>query len=213
MKNNTLYLRILYPLWAIIGMYSILYVPSALIDINNPTLTAQKISDHELLFRSGILGSIVTQLLFIIITWMLGNLFQNMNKKTVELMSILAYISIPITLLNEINQFAVLFHLDQTSKMQFFIQLHQHGMTIASIFWGLWLFPLGYLIYQSGCAPKWIGISVLIAGFAYVIGFLIKIIFPHPSSYLAYIEPFTFGEVIWMLWITIAGTRKSWALA
>jgi hypothetical protein len=65
-KTVTL-LRVLYPVWMIAGMFSIMYVQSSLIDYNNAGATAESISGNELLFRVGIVGRLVTQLLYIII--------------------------------------------------------------------------------------------------------------------------------------------------
>jgi len=210
MKNTVISLRILYPLWAIVGMYSLLYVQGQLIHLNDPALTAKKIIENDFLFRTGIMGSLITQLIFIIVAWLLGELFKNTDKIAVQWMLILAYISIPITMLNEINQFAVLLNTNNISQMMFFIHLHQYGMTIASLFWGLWLFPLGYLVYKSGFFPKWVGYALYIGGLGYLIAFTIKILFPSLKPILSYTEILTFGEVVWMLWISIAGTKKGW---
>ncbi|MEY5049549.1 MAG: hypothetical protein RLZZ175_2908 [Bacteroidota bacterium] len=213
MKNTILSLRILYPLWAIVGMYSLLYVQGQLIHLNNPALTAQKIIENDFLFRTGIMGSLITQLLFVIIAWLLYKLFENVNKSASQWMVILAFVSIPITMLNEINQYAVLLNTGNITQMMFFINLHQFGMSIASIFWGLWLFPLGYLVYKSGYFPKWVGFALYIGGLGYLIAFIIKILFPSLKPILSYTELFTFGEVVWMLWLSIAGVKKSQAIA
>lgn len=210
MKNTVISLRILYPLWAIVGMFSILYVPSQLIDLQNLELTAQKIIANETMFRAGIFGSLVTQLLFILIAWLLSQLFQNVDKKAVQWMLILALVGVPIAMLNELNHFAALYKVNNPEEMIFFLKLHQQGIVIASIFWGLWLFPLGFLIYKSLCVPKWIGILVMIAGNGYLIGSIIKIINPNLHSILPFVEALTMGEIIWMLWLAIVGTKKSW---
>ena len=43
-----------------------------------------------------------------------------------------------------------------------FLNLHKSGFTIAQIFFGTWLFPLGYLVYKSGFLPKWLGILLMV---------------------------------------------------
>ncbi|MCX6180402.1 MAG: DUF4386 domain-containing protein [Bacteroidetes bacterium] len=211
MKSTVITLRILYPLWAIVGMFSILYVPSQLIDSNNPVLSAQQIISNELLFRAGIVGSLITQLLFIVIACLLGQVFNNTHKNAVRWMLVLSLVSVPIAMLNELNQFAALMNVKNPAQMMFFLQLHQHGITIASVFWGLWLFPLGFLIYKSACVPKWIGILVVMAGAGYLCGTITKILNPDLSPVLSIFEALTVGEVIWMLWFSIAGTKKSWS--
>jgi len=40
-----------------------------------------------------------------------------------------------------------------------FLNLHELGTNIAGIFWGLWLFPMGYLVYKSGFLPRILGVG------------------------------------------------------
>ena len=74
-------------------------------------------------------------------------------------------------MLNELNNAALLL-LHDSQQMMLFLDLHSQGVIIASIFWGLWLFPLSYLIYKSGYFPKIIGTAVIIGGFGYRFFFL-----------------------------------------
>jgi hypothetical protein len=37
------------------------------------------------------------------------------------------------------------------------LDLHGHGYHVAQIFYGLWLLPLGYLVYRSGYFPRALG--------------------------------------------------------
>jgi hypothetical protein len=85
----------------------------------------------------------------------------------------------------------------------FFLRLHGQGLNIAQIFWGLWLFPMGYLVFKSGFLPRVLGILLMIACFGYVIesfaaflGYNVSIIF------------FTgWGELLLLLWLLIKGVN------
>jgi len=84
-------------------------------------------------------------------------------------MVILVLVAAPIAMLNELNHVAVLlvlsgsdflttFSLDQVqASVPLFLNLHEHGVFIAQIFWGLWLFPMGYLIFKSNFLPLALG--------------------------------------------------------
>jgi hypothetical protein len=84
-------------------------------------------------------------------------------------------------MLNTLNQVAALlvlsgadyltvFTADQSqSLMMFFLNLNEQGILIASIFWGLWLFPIGTLIYESRYFPKILGHLMILAGFGYLL--------------------------------------------
>jgi hypothetical protein len=39
-----------------------------------------------------------------------------------------------------------------------FLNLRGYGFDVAGIFWGLWLFPLGLLVYRSGFLPRILGV-------------------------------------------------------
>lgn len=201
-------LRFLYPIWAIVGMFSIMYVPSKLIVLTDATTTASNILSNELLFRLSIVGSLFTQLIFIIAVLLLYKLFKTVNKDYSRLMVIFALVGVPIAMLNTLNSIAALQLLNNPELMMFFLDLNFHGIMIATIFWGLWLFPLGYLIYKSGYFPKIIGISVILAGFGYLLDSLIHFIIPnYKTIFSPIVGILTFGEMIFILWIIIMGAK------
>ncbi|MCD4844290.1 MAG: DUF4386 domain-containing protein [Methanosarcinales archaeon] len=91
--------------------------------------------------------------------------------------------SVSVQFINALNQFAVLlllsgadylivFGANQLNALvMLFLNLHKYGYFIAQIFFGLWLLPLGYLIFKSGYFPKILGILVMIACFGHLLEF------------------------------------------
>ena len=200
-------LRILYPIWMCFGIFSIIYVPSILFASNDAATTAANILSNEFLFRAAIVGSLITQLIFIFAALFLYRLFKPVNKNYSLLMVVLALVSVPIAMLNTLNWIAALQLLAKPEQMMFFIKLHEQGIIIASIFWGLWLFPLGYLIYNSGYFPKILGIAVIVAGVGYTLSSFTKLLLPNLNTFLSVLEFFTFGEVVWLLWLMLKGAK------
>jgi hypothetical protein len=89
-----------------------------------------------------------------------------------------------------------------------FLTLHGHGFGVAEIFWGLWLFPLGLLVYRSRFLPRFLGVWLAIGGFAYVILSLTGILLPqYQDKVFTYSQPATLGELVFMLWLVIKGAR------
>src|SRR5512141_1955773 len=88
---------------------------------------------------------------------------------------------IPIGMLNELNHIAVLLLLSGANYLTpftasqlralvlLFHDLHTGGLNIAQVFWGLWLFPMGYLVFKSGFLPRILGVLLMIGCFGYVI--------------------------------------------
>lgn len=213
-------LRFLYPLWMVVGLFSIMFVPSKLIVWGNAAETASNIVSNELLFSAGIVGSLITQLIFLFAALLLYKVFEKVNKDQSLLMLIFVIIGVPIAMLNTLNRVAALLLAKGTeyfssidpaqlqSQMMFFLDLNNQGAIIAAIFWGLWLFPLGYLIYKSGYFPKWIGISVIIGGFGYFLGSLSYFLLPSSLSIIhEAFDILTFGEMIFIFWIIIRGAK------
>ncbi|UCH14705.1 MAG: DUF4386 domain-containing protein [Bacteroidales bacterium] len=86
----------------------------------------------------------------------------------------------------------------------FFLDLLDHGFYIAFIPWGLWLFPLGYLVFKSGYIPRILGILLIIACFGYLIDFVTIYLFPDFIT----IREFTFiGKPLLALWLLIKGVN------
>ena len=179
--------------------------------------------DSELLFSMGIVGSLITQLIFIFVVLVLYKLFKPVDKNHALLMVIFALVGIPIAMLNTLNLIAVLlllsgadylkvFGADQLQAlMMFFLNLNEQGVLIAMIFWGLWLFPLGYLIYKSGYFPRIFGILVTMAGFGYLLDSFTHFLLPNYTSYEALFFPviilLTIGETLFMAWVLLKGAK------
>lgn len=205
-KNAVKWLRILYPIWAVVGMFSLMYVPSELIDSSNPELTIANITVRESIFRMGIAGSLITQLFSVGAVWFLYKLFYSSFKEAVVLMAVFTFLGMPIAMVSTASQLGALEVLNDVDQAYLLLQLATRGTMIATIFWGLWLLPLGYMIIQSPLFPRIIGWLVVLAGagytlaaFAYFLG--IEGLLVDIFDYL------TMGEVIWMLWVLVMGAR------
>ncbi|KAF5423208.1 MAG: protein of unknown function (DUF4386) [Candidatus Methanocomedens sp.] len=196
-----------------------MYVPTTLIVPGDATTTANNIMDNELLFRMGIVGSIITQLIQILVVLVLYKLLKTVNKNHASLMVIFALVGVPIAMLNTLNRVAALlllngadylqvFGADQLhAQMMLFLNLNEQGVMIASIFWGLWLFPLGYLIYKSGYFPRILAVLVIMAGFGYLIDFFTHFLLPNYETIGPVLELMTVGETIFMAWVLLKGAK------
>jgi hypothetical protein len=200
-------LRILYPIWAIVGIFSIQYVPATLIVLGDAAATASNIMANELLFRMGIAGSLITQLIHILVVLVLYQLFKSVNKNQASLIVILGLVGVPIAMLNELNKFAALLLLNNADQMMLFLNLNAQGIFIAQIFWGLWLFPLGYLIYKSGYFPKTLGVLMVLAGFGYLLQSSTHFLLPNYEALSSVFELMAYGEVLFMIWVFLKGAK------
>jgi hypothetical protein len=219
-KNPGRFAGLLYLLTSLVGFFAMMYVPSKLIVHANATATASNISAHETLFRLGIACELVGQAGFIFVALALYDLLKGVNRRHASLMVILLVVQIPIAFLNELNfiaalalvrgaDFLSLFEKAQRDALaMLFLNLHFYGYVVNEIFWGLWLLPLALLVYRSRFLPRFLGVWLALAGFAWVLLSLTGILSPqYYDNVFTYTQPAVFGEVAFMLWLVIKGSR------
>ncbi len=207
----------LYLLLVPLAIFGLQYVPSIIMVPGDSAATANNIIASETLFRSGIVSALIVQMIHIFLVLFLYKLLKPVNKNHAVFMVIFALVGIPIAMLSELNQFAALlllsgadyltvFTADQLQALvPLFLDLCEYGLVIAWIFWGLWLFPMGYLVFKSGYIPRILGILLMIGCFGYLIDFVTFGLFP---NFDATISQFTFiGEVLFPLWLLIKGVN------
>ncbi len=219
-------LRFLYPLFFIVGIFSMMYASDSLIVPGDAATTANNIMANELLFRMGIAGTLVVQIIHILVALALYGLFKSVNKNHALLMVIFALVGVPIAMFNELNKVAALillkgadsltaFTADQLqAQMMFFLDLNRLGnLSISAIFWGLWLLPLGYLVYKSGYFPRFIGVLLVMGGFGFaLVDPLSHLLLSDYASYEAILMPLvallvTPGELLLMGWLVFRGAK------
>src|SRR5215510_11010578 len=138
--------------------FTLLYLPSRFIVRGDAAATASNIVASEKLFRLGIVGNLFTFIANIFLALALFQLLKVVNKNIASLMVILFLVGVPVAMLNELTQLAILqllggadylkaFPTDQLQALAYLLlRLHDQGLLIAHIFFGLWLLPMGYLV-------------------------------------------------------------------
>lgn len=219
-QNPGRFAGLLYVVTSIVGFFAMGYVPGKVIVHGNAAATASNISAHETLFRLGIAGGLVGQAGFIFVALALHDLLKGVSRRHASLMVMLIVISVPIAFVNELNSIAALVLvrgadflsvLDRTQRdalAMLFIKLHGQGFVVAEMFWGLWLFPLGLLVYRSRFLPRFLGVWLGLAGIAWVILSLTGILLPEYQDRVdRYLQPAIIGEIVFMLWLLIIGAK------
>jgi Domain of unknown function (DUF4386) len=217
---------LLYVLTSIVGFFAMGYVPGKLIVHGNAAATANNIAASETLFRLGIAGQLIGQAAFIFVALALYDLLKGVDRRHASLMVLLIVVSVPIAFLNEVNSISALvlvrgadflsiFEKPQREALaMLFLNLHHYGLVVAEIFWGLWLFPLGLLVYRSRFLPRFMGVWLILAGFAWVILSLTGVLLPQYQNKVdTFSQPAMFGEIVFMFWLLIKGAEPKPLLA
>ena len=211
---------LLYVVASLVGIFGLLYVPGKLIVSGDATTTAHHIANAETLFRLGIAAHLLGETLFVFAALALYDLLKPVNPRAALWMLTLILLAIPLACLNELNAVAALLlirgsafaaHLGEPARdalAMLFLNLRGYGFDIAGIFWGLWLFPLGYLAYRSGRIPRALGAALIVNGFAFPIDSFMSLVLPAYAAHVhAWMRPLHLGEQIFMLWLLIVGAK------
>lgn len=183
--------------------------------------TVINILKFERLFRLGFVSWIAGYIIYLILVLALYNLFKSVDKGQARLMVILVVASVSLSILNMLNQYAPIVllsgaeHLSAFNPTQLqtlsmvFLDLYNNGIIVAEIFWGLWLIPLGILVYKSRFVPKVLGVLLIVGSFGHLLSFLSTFLFPDYSPILIPIsEMVMFGELPIFLWLLIKGVKE-----
>jgi hypothetical protein len=214
----------LYLLSLPIGFFSLMFVPSHFIASNDPGATVARILAAEGLFRLGVVSELAGAVLWIFVMRALYRLFVEVDRGQAWLMLVLSLMAVPIMILDVLSELAALallhepriaaaFSPAQTQALVgLLLRSHGQGLTVAGIFWGLWLFPVGVLIWRSGFLPKALAVLAVVGGAGYLASSLTLLLAP---AYIDVVDPAAriataAGEIPLMFWLVLAGARRGW---
>ena len=171
----------------------------------------------ESLYRLGIVSALFGAIIPIFYLLLLYKLLKPVSKDIAVVMVVVALIGEPIVLLTEFTQLGALHLLSgadyltvfTTAQLQalayLFLRLHSYGVNIAFIISGLWLLPLGYLVFKSGFLPKILGVLLIIGGFGYLIDVFAGFLFPASNLSIGLLTGLS--EIFFILWLLIKGVN------
>lgn len=223
-KKNARIAGAIYLMLVVLGIISLLLVPSQLYVWDDPLATMQNIKAGESLFRVGIASGLLAFLVYLILPLVLYKLLVPVHKTAAVLMVALAVASVPISFANTSHQFEILRLISGDTYLEVYNQgllaskvmghllAYNDGNLIAQLFWGTWLFPFGYLVLKSRFLPKLLGGLLILGSVGYTIDFLARILWPEYKALAIadYITlPASLGEIGTCLWLLILGVKET----
>ena len=183
--------------------------------------TVNNIMVSESLFRIGFMSDLIMIMCFLLLPLALYVLLKPVNKNLASLMVIFVLVSVPMMIINMLIYFSALlllsgadyltvFGVDQLhASVLFFLDFYTVGVMIATIFHGLWLLPLGYLVYKSGYFPRILGVFLMIACFGFLIESFAFFLLPPNYEVITYpgIVFEIIGEFGFCGWLLLKGAK------
>ena len=202
-------------------LYIIYIIASVIADLfghfvfADASATVNHIMAHQSLFRIGVVTSLFAYVFFLLAAWYLYVLLKSVNKNMALLFLLLNLGGFAILVYSHLNLFSSLALLSGADYLKVFqpdqlqaqatlsINLYKDGSTIAQIPFGVWLLPLGYLVFKSGFLPKILGIFLIVDCFGLLIYVCQRFLFPdyaviaYPCWAIGFIAEF--GLTLWLL--------------
>lgn len=186
----------------------------------NAAATAANIMARPGLFNLTVVGDLLAAVLFGLAAWSLYVLLRPVGEHLALLFLLLNLLGVGIQALSGLNLFAVLLLLlrpeylgaipaDQLQALaMFFLDLREKGFLIAQIFFGAWLFPLGYLVFRSGFLPEILGIVLMVHCCTWLSTVFLSFLVPGFTAigYVSYPLGFV-AEVGLALWLVVMGGK------
>ncbi|MEO8044712.1 MAG: DUF4386 domain-containing protein [Spartobacteria bacterium] len=221
LKKQSRIAALLYFINCLPAPFALLYVPSVLIVRGDAAATANNVRDSEALLRLGMAVELFSATVAIFAVLAFYRLFKPVSQKHAMAMMILFLISVPISYLNVLNDLAALtlargpaflsavFDKAQLDALVlFFFRLHNQGVILAQIFWGLWLFPFGIVVMRSGFIPRFVGIAAITAGCGYVISSCVSLFLPPSAQGIGQLAMILGVGEFAILWLLIWGAKE-----
>ena len=212
-----------YLLLCVLGPIRLMYIPGKLFVHGNAAATASNIAAHEWLFRLGIVADLCCAVILIFLTLALYNLFKGVDQNLAVLVVILGGVmpalidfvgvvhdAAALTLVRGADFLSAFDKPQRDALAMLFLRMRDHQNTAAEILWGLWLLPLAILTYRSRFLPRFLGVWLIINGFAYVLLSLTGELLPqYQNTVFLLSQPALFAEIAFMLWLVIKGARPA----
>jgi hypothetical protein len=175
----------------------------------------QAIATNEGSFRLGLVVAFVSAFLFLVTAWGLYVLLRPVNKNLALLFLLLNTVGVAIQCASMLPLISAMLQGDGASHMQAYsaaqleglaylsINVYKTSFVTAQLFFGTWLFPLGYLVYKSRSLPRFLGVLLILDGFAVMIWFLQALLLPdypaitYPGLLVSFLAEF--GLALWLL--------------
>lgn len=208
----------LYLVVVVTGIFSLIYVPGQIGLAGDQPATASRILASEDLFRAGIAAFLVKQVAFLLLPFALFQLLRPAHQTAALLMVVLAVVSVPLALVSLASRldaleiltgpYAQAFTPEQLqAQAMLAIKAYGNGLLVTSLFWGLWLFPFGYLVLKSGFLPKLLGVCLMLGGLGYLTDVFTSLLAPDIRLPGFVMLPAALGEIGTCLWLLLVGVR------
>jgi len=201
-----------------LAIYFWSYLPGKLIIRGNGTATSENILAHETLFRFSIVGDLFTHVVLLILAFLLYQLLSHVDGRWAFVMVGFVLVSTAVAFVGALHNLAALLLFrggdflralatgQREALAMLFIRVHGQGYLVNELFSGLWLLPLGFLVFGGGFLQRLLAVWLVIAGFGWLALSIVALVFPsYYDVAFKFAQPVLLGEMAFALWLLIKG--------
>jgi hypothetical protein len=209
---------------SMLALFANFLVRERLVDPDDAAATASNIVNSEALFRSGIAAFLIVFILDVVVAWALYVFFRRTSSEISLLaawfrvvyaaVASTALLSLLVVLqLVDAAGYSTAFAVGQrNAQAMLFLDAYDYGWSIGLVIFGAHLLTLGFVIVKSDYAPTMMGTLVALAGLAYLVGNLARILLPdyedHQGLFLLLIAVFAIPAEFWLTgWLLFSGGK------
>jgi hypothetical protein len=205
----------------LLGPLRLLYIPKTLFVSGDATRTISNVLAHETLFRFGMVSDLACAVLLVVVTLAFYHLFEGVSRYLGAWVVILGGVMPAILAFADVGtdnsalyiahgpSFLSVFDKPQRDALAMLI-LHARDRetTAAEMLWGLWLIPLGLLVWRSRLLPRFVAVWLFLNAAAYVAVSLTGLLLPDlEGSVFSLTTPARLGELVITLWLLLRGAE------
>ena len=196
------------------GVFTLAYVPGRIFADADPAAIASAISSNAALFDASNYAALAMSAFFLALPFALSRVLSRYGRNAARLLIVFVAASVPFSLLAVAQHFelgrAVADGAVAGDMIETRVASYDKWMDVASIFWGLWLAPFGWLILRSGAVPGILGVILILGCIEHLAGYFGPMIDEGcedtlMQSLLSWTS--SVGEIGTCLWLLVMGAR------
>lgn len=210
----------------VLGLLGELLVRGTLVVSGDALATVNNISASPLLWRAGIVGDLMMQVLDVPVIVIFYLLLRRVNESLALFATLINLVQTAVLVMNKLTLLVPLFLLKDAGYLKISsagelhtlsylaISAHGYGFALGLVFFGFACVATGQLIYRSGFLPKTLGVLMWLAGLSYLLNSFSLLLVPSFAAAIfpAVLVPAFVGELSVALWLLVKGVNtEQWA--
>jgi len=207
---------------ALFAAVGLVYFPGRFVVPGDAAATAARIVSAPLLYRLWSVTDLVAGVFAIYLAMTLYELFKDVDRNQSRVLVAMLLVQVPMWFALTLTQLAPRVLLNGSSYWSVFdkpqldalalgcLGLSSRGVGAMSAYSGLWLLPLGLLVYRSGFIPRLLGVFLIVAGCSYLVSAATYFVFPayYGTVFWGAAPLYGLGEIGIVGWLLIKGARE-----